>query len=212
MTDEPAPDPGVAPFVGMDVYLFDQLVRGRVAPGARVLDVGAGSGRNIAWLLEQGYEVTAVEPREDAWLAMEERLGARGLSAGAVRLVRTSIEDAPLEPASFDLVICNAVLHFAANDAHFDAMLEASWSAVAPGGVLFTRLASAIGIEERVVPLGEGRFFLPDETERYLVDERRLVDAAARLGALQLDPIKTTVVQGLRAMTTWVLGRPLAGA
>ena len=81
MTDEPAPDPGVAPFVGMDVYLFDQLVRGRVAPGARVLDVGAGSGRNIVWLLEQGYEVTAVEPREDAWLAMEERLGARGLSA-----------------------------------------------------------------------------------------------------------------------------------
>ena len=54
MTDEPAPDPGVAPFVGMDVYLFDQLVRGRVAPGARVLDVGAGSGRNIAWPSSRG--------------------------------------------------------------------------------------------------------------------------------------------------------------
>ena len=64
-----------------------------------------------------------------------------------------------------------------------------------------------------MVPLGEGRFFLPDETERYLVDERRLVDAAARLGALQLDPIKTTVVQGLRAMTTWRPGRAMsAGA
>lgn len=208
MTDAFPLDPGVEPFVGMDVYLFDQLVRGRVAPEARVLDVGAGSGRNIAWLLARGHAVTAVEPREEGWLAMDERLAAAGLSRDALELVPSSIEEAGLEPRSFDLVLCNAVLHFADSHAHFDAMLEASWDAVAPGGLFFARLASSIGIEDRVIPLGEGRHFLPDETERYLVTEAQLLEATARLGAVQLDPIKTTVVQGMRSMTTWVLGRP----
>ena len=55
--------------------------------------------------------------------------------------------------------------------------------------------------------LGDERYLLQDGSERFLVDEERLVAATERLGATLLDPIKTTVVQGLRAMTTWVLGK-----
>jgi len=47
----------------------------------------------------------------------------------------------------------------------------------------------------------------PDGSEAYLVDEGRLLAATARLGAELVDPIKTTNVQGLRCMTTWVLRR-----
>jgi tellurite methyltransferase len=90
-------------------------------------------------------------------------------------------------------------------DAEFDAMLDGSWRALAPGGLFFCRLASSIGIESQVVPLGGRRHLLPDGSERYLVDEALLMDHTQRLGGALLDPIKTTVVQGQRSMTTWVV-------
>ena len=84
-------------------------------------------------------------------------------------------------------------------------MLASMWRVLKPGGLFFCRLASSIGIADRVHPVGDGRFRLPDGSERYLVDEAALIDATARLGGDFLDPIKTTVVQDQRAMTTWVL-------
>src|SRR5215216_3477234 len=48
-------------FGDIDIYLFDQLLRGRIAPGMRVLDAGCGSGRNLVYLLRQGYEVFGVD-------------------------------------------------------------------------------------------------------------------------------------------------------
>ena len=89
--------------------------------------------------------------------------------------------------------------------AQFDAMVREMWRVLKPGGMLFCRLASSIGMEDRVVPLGGGRFLLPDGSERYLVDETILMDLTARLGGGLLDPLKTTVVQNQRCMTTWVV-------
>ena len=97
------------------------------------------------------------------------------------------------------------MLHFARNDEQFDGMLRGSWRVLRFGGVFFARLASSIGIEDRVVQV-EGRVHrLPDGTTRYLVDEPFLVDRTRQLGGRLLDPIKTTVVQDQRAMTTWVV-------
>jgi hypothetical protein len=86
-------------------------------------------------------------------------------------------------------------------------MLAGAWRLVRPGGILFARLASSIGIEKLVQPLGQGRFLLPDGSERYLVNEARLLRLTSDLQAELLDPIKTTIVQSQRAMTTWVLRR-----
>ena len=94
------------------------------------------------------------------------------------------------------------------DEAHFEALLTEMARVLAPGGLLFARLASDIGIEQAVQPLGQGRFTLPDGSDRYLVDEATLVEWTQRLGATLLDPIKTTNVQGLRCMTTWVLQLP----
>jgi hypothetical protein len=52
---------------------------------------------------------------------------------------------------------------------------------------------------------GRGRYRIPDGTIRYLVDESTLVERTRELGGQLLDPIKTTVVQDQRAMTTWVV-------
>src|SRR5690606_32859112 len=109
--------------------------------------------------------------------------------------------------AHADVVIASAVLHFARDDAHFEAMLTALWRVLKPDGLFFARLASTIGIADEVQPRGGGRYLLPDGSERYLVDADRLLALTERLGGALLDPIKTTVVHGQRAMTTWVVVR-----
>jgi len=194
-----------AVFGDIDIYLFDQLLRGRIEPGARVLDAGCGAGRNLVYFLREGYEVFAADadPR-----AIDEvrRLAARlapQLPAANFRV--EPIEAMTFPEASADVVISSAVLHFARDDEHFDRMLEASWRPLARGGLLFCRLASSIGMADRMRPLGNGRFALPDGSERYLVDAARLTASASALGGTLVDPVKTTIVQNQRCMTTWVM-------
>jgi SAM-dependent methyltransferase len=194
-------------FGDIDIYLFDQLLRGRIVPGSRILDVGCGSGRNLIYLLREGYEVYAVD--SDA-RAVE---GVRRLAAKiAPELPPDNFRLEPIEEMSFphgfaDFVISSAVLHFARDDHHFQAMLRETWRVLKPGGLLFCRLASSIGMERQVTPLGQRRFLLPDGSERYLVDEPLLRYLAEDLGGELADPLKTTIVQDQRCMTTWVLRR-----
>lgn len=195
-------------FGDIDIYVFDQILRGRITPGQRIFDAGCGGGRNLVFLLREGYDVRGIDANPEA-VAATRRLAAEL----APRLAADAFQVAPLEQhqqpdASADVVIVSAVLHFANSDDHFDAMLAGAWRVVAPGGLFVARLASSIGIERDVQVLGDGRYRLPDGSDRYLVDEARLMAATARLGGRLLDPLKTTVVQGQRAMTTWVMQKP----
>ena len=185
-------------FGQIDIYLFDQLLRGRIAPGMRILDAGCGYGRNLVYLLREGYEVFGVDRENDA----VEHLRGVGNSE--------NFRIEPVEAMSFpnafaDVVISSAVLHFAHDDPHFAAMLESCWRVLKPGGLFFCRLASSIGIESQVQPLGNRRFRLPDGSDRYLVDEAILMGWTHQLHGELLDPLKTSVVQNQRSMTTWVL-------
>jgi SAM-dependent methyltransferase len=192
-------------FGAIDIYLFDQLLRGRIQPGMRILDAGCGAGRNLVYLLRQGYEVCGADSDPQA-IAAVRRLAtqlAPALSAGNFRLEPV---EAMSFPAAFaDVVLSSAVLHFARDDDHFRAMIQGTWRVLRPGGMLFCRLASTIGIESQVRPIAGRRFALPDGAERYLVDEEILETLATELGARPLDPLKTTVVQNQRSMTTWVV-------
>ncbi|MDE3166031.1 MAG: class I SAM-dependent methyltransferase [Acidobacteriota bacterium] len=195
-------------FGNIDIYLFDQLLRGRFPRGAPVLDAGCGSGRNLVYLLREGYPVFAADA-DPAAVDHVRRLA----STLAPALPPENFRAEPVEAMSFPdafagSVISSAVLHFARDDAHFAAMLRGMWRVLAPGGLLFCRLASSIGIEHRVRPLAGRRCLLPDTTERYLVDEPLLMAFTAELGAALADPLKTTIVQNQRAMTTWVLRKP----
>jgi SAM-dependent methyltransferase len=192
-------------FGDIDIYLFDQLLRGRVLPEMRVLDAGCGFGRNLVYLLREGYEVFGVD--RDAASVDE----ARGLAAKlAPTLPASNFRVEAIESMSFadsfaDLVISTAVLHFARSDKQFQAMLNGTWRVLKPGGLLFCRLASSIGVEQQIRRLAGRRYELPDGSERYLVDEAVLTQAAKDLDGRMIDPLKTTVVQNERAMTTWVL-------
>ena len=199
-------------FGEIDIYLFDQLLRGRITPGMRVLDAGCGTGRNLVYLLQSGVDVFATD-QSAAAVASVRRLAAAlapGLPADHFRV--EPVERMSFPDGAADVVISSAVLHFARDDAQFLAMVEDMWRVLAPGGVLFARLASTIGIETLVRPIAGRRFHLPDGSDRYLVDEAFLVDLTRRLGGALIDPLKTTVVQNQRAMTTWVARKDREGA
>ncbi|NUR56429.1 MAG: class I SAM-dependent methyltransferase [Acidobacteria bacterium] len=192
-------------FGHIDIYLFDQLLRGRAPAGARICDAGCGSGRNLAFVLREGYDVRAVDAEPaaiDLVRSMAERL-APDLPADNFRL--EPVEQMSFRDRSVDFVISSAVLHFARDDDHFEAMLRECWRVLDRNGIFFCRLASSIGIESRVRAVAAGRFLLPDGSERYLVTEARLMELTAQLGGELIDPIKTTIVQNQRSMTTWVM-------
>jgi len=189
----------------VDIYLLDQIVRGQLTPDMRTLDAGCGGGRNLRLLLQLGFDVSASD--EDAH-AVE---SARRLAAAiAPHLPATNFRHEPVERSSFDdgsfdAIVSSAVLHFARDDAQFAAMVNEMWRLLRRGGLLFCRLASTIGMEDRMQALGGRRFALPDGSERYLVDEPLLLDLTNRLHGILVDPLKTTVVQDQRCMTTWVV-------
>ena len=200
----------VAQFGQIDIYLFDQLLRGRITRGMTVLDAGCGAGRNLVYLLRSGFDVLAADGDSVA-IDSVRRLAARlapGLPPENFRA--EPIESMSFSDASADVVLSSAVLHFARDEAHFSAMLEGSWRVLRPRGLFFCRLASSIGMEDRVHVIAGRRHRLPDGSDRYLVDEAFLMEKTRALGGELLDPLKTTVVQNQRCMTTWVV-RKTAG-
>ena len=198
-------------FGQIDVYLFDQLLRGRINPGMRVVDAGCGSGRNLVYLLRSGYEVYATDVDPTAVAHVHQLAATLGPHLPAANFRVEPVEHMTFPDEFADVVVSSAVLHFARDEAQFDAMLDEMWRILRPGGMFFCRLASVIGMEARMRPVAGRRFVMPDGTERYLVDEALLMGLTDRLGGRLLDPLKTTVVQDQRCMTTWVVrkeGRP----
>jgi SAM-dependent methyltransferase len=169
----------------------------------RVFDAGCGSGRNLVYFLRNGYEVFGVDADPDA-VAMTRQVAALlapGLPEENFRI--GWIETTPLPEEFADVVLSSAVLHFAADEDQFRQMLWGSWRVLKPGGLFFCRLASTIGMEHQHV--AGRRFLSPDGEERFLVDEAFLLELTAELGGELVDVLKTTVVQGQRCMTTWVV-------
>ena len=192
-------------FGGIDIYLFDQLLKERIVPGLRILDAGCGSGRNLVYFFRAGYEVFAIDESSEA-LAQTRRMAAEL----APHLSQDNFREEPVErisfsDASFDVVISSAVLHFASNEQQWESMVKEMWRVLKPGGIFFARLASSIGMEDKVELIAGRRYRLPGGSERFLVDQSMLLRVTEELGGEFLEPIKTTIVQNLRAMTTWCL-------
>ncbi len=190
-------------FGQIDIYVFDQLLRGNIAPGMRVVDAGCGYGRNLVYLLREGFDVFAVD--EDPEGVAHVRALARELQP---RLPEenfqvAAIEKMPFPDAFADVVLCNSVLHFARDDRHFLSMVEELWRILRPGGMLFTRLGSRIGMDfERI---RDNIYRIGDGSEWLLVDEAVLLRMTEQMNAVLVDSLKTTVVQDHRCMTTWVV-------
>jgi tellurite methyltransferase len=189
----------------IDIYLFDQLLKGRFDNCQRIIDIGMGGARNLPYFLQNGFEVYGIDPVPEAVEHAKRLSAALAPDLSPDNFVVAAAENLPFADNYFDLSICSAVFHFAKSDAHFDMMLRSVWRTLKPGGYLFARLATDIGIERLVKPLGEHLYLLPDGSERYLVNQEKLLYYTAALNGELFEPIKTTNVQNLRCMTTWCL-------
>ena len=192
-------------FGGIDIYLFDQLLKGRLDPQMRVLDAGCGGGRNLVYFLKSGYDVCGIDESSRA-IAQVTQLAANL----APQLPRENfrveaVEKISFDNASFDVVISSAVLHFARDEEHWLGMVSEMWRVLKPGGIFFARLASSIGLEEKIELLEGRRYHLPDGSDRFLVDEQMLRQTTDSLNGEWLEPFKTVVVADMRSMSNWCL-------
>jgi SAM-dependent methyltransferase len=192
----------------IDIYLFDQLIRGRIGPRDVVLDAGCGFGRNLVAFFRLGCDVRAADQDDEAIAEVTQLAAHLAPRLPPENFRAEAVEDMTFPERSADVVICSAVLHFARDDDHFDSMVKSLWRCLRTGGLLFCRLATSIGADLVGAARLEGRRHrLGDGTTRYLADESQLMDYTERLGGDLADPLKTTVVQNQRCMTTWVVRR-----
>ncbi len=196
-------------FGQIDIYVFDQILRGNITAEMRVLDAGCGYGRNLVYLLREGCDVFALDANAEG--VAHVRALARELSPhlSPENFRVGAIEAMDFPDAFADVVICNSVLHFARDEQHFLAMVSELWRVLRPGGILFCRLGSRIGMEfER---LRKNIYRIGDGSEWFLVDEAVLLRMTEQMNGLFVDPLKTTIVQDYRCMTTWVVRKRTRG-
>ena len=189
-------------FGEIDIYLFDQILRGRFDRRRRILDAGCGDGRNLVYFLRRGFTCFGADRDRTAVGRVRALASELAPALPPENFQAADLDVLPWADDSMDAVICSAVLHFAEDEAHFGRMLHEMWRVLDAEGLLFARLASNIGLESHVGHAGR-RVRLPDGSERFVVDESMLHDWTARAGGRLLDPIKTTNVQQQRCMTTW---------
>lgn len=182
---------------GVDIYIIDQILKGRISPASRILDAGCGTGRNIRPFLENGFDFIAIDPDEEKIRTLKDV--HRSYSDN---FLTKNIEDFEDE-SGFDLIICSAVLHFAQNDEHFNTMFEKLVKLLQPEGILFIRMTSNMGMNSTKYNT-TGNFELPDGTTRYLITRERIDDLQNENSLSLLDPVKSTLVEDLRSMTTIV--------
>jgi tellurite methyltransferase len=190
-------------FGTIDIYLFDQLLKGTYDECKTILDAGCGAGRNLLYFLKSDVNVFGVDQSPEAISQIKTLARPFPKINLEENFQVSSVENLPFENEKFDLVISSAVLHFAENLEHFESMLDSMWRVLKPGGYFFCRLTSEIGIESSVHFIGNGRYILPDQSERFLVNQEMLLRLTKKLGGELHEPIKTTNVQNMRAMTTW---------
>jgi SAM-dependent methyltransferase len=192
-------------FGSIDVYLFDQLLKGRFDPRMRILDAGCGTGRNLVYFLREGFDVCGVDLSHEAVASVAALAGTLAAHLPEENFRLEPIERMSFAPESFDAVISSAVLHFARDEAHWRMMLREMWRVLKPGGIFFARLASSDGAEGNLEHLGGRRYRLPGGGVWFLTDERMLRETTDALHGELLEPLKTVVVHGARSMAVWCL-------
>jgi SAM-dependent methyltransferase len=196
-------------FGSIDIYLFDQILKGRLKEQMKLLDAGCGAGRNLIYFFRSGYDVYGVDQSREAIEQIRRLTAAVAPHLPADNFRVEAVEDMSFDDEQFDLVISSAVLHFARDEEHWRAMVKEMWRVLQPGGIFFARLASTIGMEAEVDLIEGRRYHLPDGSDRFLVNEQMLLATTESLGAQWLEPLKTVVVQHARSMSNWCLRKSL---
>ncbi|MBX0331778.1 class I SAM-dependent methyltransferase [Pontibacter sp. HSC-14F20] len=194
-----------AQFGDIDIYLFDQLLKGRIQKGMQLLDAGCGTGRNIAYLMQAGVPVYGADISAEAIEKVRDLATEIAPTLPNKNFVVADLDALPFADEKFDVVLCSAVLHFARSEEHFKGIVRELWRTLKPGSILFARFSTTIGLEGKLQQV-EGRFYrMAHGPVWFLADEKLVIDMERELRAERLEPLKTVLVEQDRAMTTWVV-------
>ncbi|KAA3640462.1 MAG: class I SAM-dependent methyltransferase, partial [Bacteroidetes bacterium] len=130
----------------IDIYLLDQILKGRYDLNHKILDAGCGGGRNLFWLAKNEYDVYAVDAKEEALESLMRTAKTLEISIKPDRIKLGELQNLEYDSGFFDHIICSAVLHFAKSHEDFDLMFSELVRVLKPGGCLFIRMTSNIGI------------------------------------------------------------------
>ena len=184
-----------------DIYLIDQIMKDRYVADDIILDAGCGSGRNMYWFLKNGFTIIGIDINE---VAIEElKVNYPGLSENSYLV--SPLENTPFARNHFNHIICSAVLHFAKSLAQFSSMFTELVRILKPGGTLFIRMTSDIGIEEKVTPITDGVYTIPDGSTRFLLTKQLLIAAMKQNKLSFMEPLKTVNVDDVRCMSILLL-------
>lgn len=183
-----------------DIYLIDQILKGRYQEGDLIFDAGCGSGRNLHYFHQNGYTFHAVDTNEKRIENLQKKY-----PEFSTNFKVAALENIPFSDDMFNHILCNAVLHFAKSTAHFKTMFSELARVLKKGGSLFIRMTSDIGIEGKPTLLQDGVYFLPDQSERFLLTRNLLNEMLVKHELTLLEHVKSTNVNDLRSMTTLVL-------
>ncbi|MDQ2720149.1 MAG: class I SAM-dependent methyltransferase [Bacteroidota bacterium] len=184
-----------------DIYLVDQIMKERYMEGDKILDAGCGGGRNMHWFVQNNFDMYGIDSSEAAIINLRNEYP----SLPSKNLQVAFIEALPFTDNFFDHVISSAVLHFAANAAHFKEMIGEMVRVMIPSGTLFIRMTSDIGIEDKVKLLPNGNHIIPDGSMRFLLTKTLLAECMQQFKISFLEPLKTVNVDDMRCMSTLML-------
>lgn len=188
----------------IDIYLLDQILKGRFTPDMKILDAGCGEGRNAVYFINSGYQVFGIDENELAIQYIRYLSKSLKPDYDAHRFQVGKLEEIPFHTSSFDAVICSAVLHFAADETNFWQMMNEILRVLKPGGILWFRMTTAFGgMKEESRELEGGKYLLPDGSERFLMTQEH-VEKLLEKGLRFLESPKSVLVHGQRTMGVFV--------
>jgi ubiquinone/menaquinone biosynthesis C-methylase UbiE len=184
-----------------DIYLIDQLMKGRYKPDDKILDAGCGNGRNMQWFIENNYSIFGIDNNEEAISMLKNKYP----ELPPDRFTVSALESTLFQGNYFDHIICSAVLHFANSTVQFNKMMKEMVRILKPGGSLFIRMTSDIGIEDKVKLIADGVYNIPDGTKRFLLTKSLLNECMIQNNLSYIEQLKTVNVDNERCMSTLVL-------
>lgn len=184
-----------------DIYLLDQIMKGRYNGNDKILNAGCGNGRNLHWFLFNNISFYGI----DSNASFINDLKTRHRNLHSDRFQVAAVASMPFESNFFDHIICSAVLHFAESTSHFKNMMAELVRVLKPKGSLFIRMTSNIGIETDVELLEDGVYRIPDGLIRFLLTKPLLASTMHQCSLSFIEPLKTVNVNDIRCMSTLML-------
>ncbi|MFK8055451.1 MAG: class I SAM-dependent methyltransferase [Saprospiraceae bacterium] len=189
----------------MDIYLLDQLMKGRISPDAKVLDAGCGIGRNSEFFVRNDFDISGIDLEEQAIRGVREQAASWNAEYDLDRFALADLIEVPFPDNDFDFIISSAVLHFSTDRAHFTKLFKELVRVLKPGGILFIRMTTKHTLAHLSQHLHDDVYHIPDGSTRYLLDLAHLQDLMIKNNLSFADPYKTVNVADVRTMAVVVL-------